>query len=231
MALQLLTPPSGPRSNVENKFHMLKYAAHYPGTGIWTFFFHFSTAFNTMGPALLGEKPTVRPQYMHTFKAVCQTGPGWVALGPHRGRVHSPFLLTLHCGLQSSPMTLPMSDGITRGNYTWELWKQDCLQKKKKTPKLSTGRERAIFVFWGVRSPQHSASVGACTRPSDTMSMRVDDTIIQLCQNEKCAPFSRWKISIEFVSAKYTEWNLKYDKNEPSQTILVGRSLTIQSDN
>lgn len=79
-------------------------------------FFHFSGAFNTMRPALLGEKSTVRPQYMHTFKAVCQTRPEWAALGPHRGRDLSLFLLTLHCGLQSSPMTLPMSDGISTGN-------------------------------------------------------------------------------------------------------------------
>lgn len=118
MALLLLTTPSGYRSNVENKFHMLKYVTHYLGTGTWTFFFffHFSSAFNTMRPTLLGEKLTVRPQYMHTFKAACQTGPRWVAPGPHMGRVLSPFLLTLHCGLQSSPMTLPMLDGITGGN-------------------------------------------------------------------------------------------------------------------
>lgn len=116
MALQLLTPPSGLRSNVENKFHMPQYVTHYLGTGTWTFFFTAPLLSTPLGPGLLGEKPTVRPQYMHAFKAVCQTGPGWVALGPHRGQVHSPFLLTLHCGLQSSPMTLPMSDGIARGN-------------------------------------------------------------------------------------------------------------------
>lgn len=38
MALQLLTSPSGLRSNVENKFHMPQYVTHYLGTGTWTFF-------------------------------------------------------------------------------------------------------------------------------------------------------------------------------------------------
>lgn len=81
----------GWRQNVQNKFHMPKYVTHYLGSGTWTFFFsHFCSAFNTMRPALLGEKLAVSPQYVHTFKAECQTGPGWVALGPHRGRLLPP---------------------------------------------------------------------------------------------------------------------------------------------
>lgn len=174
MALQLLTPPSGPRSNVENKFHMLKYVRHYLGTGTWTFFFFTSAVLSTpwgqlyWGRSRLSDhricapsKPCVRQGQGESHWDLTADGfapPSyWLDTVDFR-------VLRWHCQCQM------VSPGAIRLEH--------CVSRIvcRKTPKLSTGVDSTRSVFWGLRSPQHSASVRACTRPSDAMSVRVDDT-------------------------------------------------------